>query len=152
MSKAFDTIDHFTLLTKMEYYSIRGNTLELFQSYLTNRKQFVEIDTNRSNILNSLNCSVIQGSKLSGILYTIYTNEIPLLHTLMHKEIFTKLRGHKQTTSKNIKHNTINFVDDSTNIISTKNIDDIQNYINYFYSLIEAVYNINKLVINNHTN
>ena len=38
MSKAFDTIDHFTLLTKMEYYGIRGNALELFQSYLTNRK------------------------------------------------------------------------------------------------------------------
>ena len=92
MSKAFDTIDHFTPLTKMEYYGIRGHALELFQSYLTNRKQFVEIDTNRSQIEISLNCSVIEGSKMSGLLYTVYTNEIPeipLIHTLIHKNIFT---------------------------------------------------------------
>merc|ERR1712240_470264 len=106
---------------------------------LTYRKQFVEIDTNRSNTLNSLNCSVIQGSKLSGILYTIYTNEIPLLHTLMHKEIFTKLTGQQSTTSKSIEHNTINFVDNSTNIIRTKNPSEIQEYLNKFYLLLEAV-------------
>ena len=41
MSKAFDTIDHFTLLTRMEYYGIRGPALSIFQSYLSNRMQFV---------------------------------------------------------------------------------------------------------------
>ena len=48
MSKAYDTIDHFTLLTKLEYYGIRGPALEIFTSYLTNRRQFVQIDTRRS--------------------------------------------------------------------------------------------------------
>ena len=72
MSKAFDTIDHFTLLSKMEYYGIRGQALEIFKSYLKNRRQFVEVDTHRSEIKQSLDCSVIQGSKMSGILYTIY--------------------------------------------------------------------------------
>ena len=38
MSKAFDTIDHFTLLAKLEYYGIRNEALELFTSYLTNRR------------------------------------------------------------------------------------------------------------------
>ena len=47
MSKAFDTIDHLTLLMKMEYYGIRGTELEIFKSYLNNRQQFVEIDTYR---------------------------------------------------------------------------------------------------------
>merc|ERR1712089_25746 len=37
MSKAYDTIDHFTLLTKMKYYGIRGQSLEIFTSYLSNR-------------------------------------------------------------------------------------------------------------------
>ena len=37
MSKAFDTIDHFTLLSKMEYYGIRGQSLEIFKSYLSDR-------------------------------------------------------------------------------------------------------------------
>ena len=87
MCKAYNTIDHFTLLAKLEYYGIRGNALDIFTSYLTNRKQFVEIDTKRSRLRKSLDCSVIQGSKLSGLLYTLYTNEIPQLHSLMHKDI-----------------------------------------------------------------
>ena len=38
MSKAYDTIDHFTLLAKLEYYGIRDDALDIFTSYLTNRK------------------------------------------------------------------------------------------------------------------
>ena len=68
----------------------------------------------------------------------------------MHKEIFTELTGQQITSSKNIEHNTINFVDDSTNIISTKNTAEIQQYLNKFYLLLEAVYNTNKLKINNY--
>ena len=83
-----------------------------------------------------------------GLLYTIYTNEIPLLHTLMNNDIFTKLTGLPLTTSTNIEHNTVNFVDDSTNIISTTNGPEIQDYIDKFYSLLEVVYNANKLIIN----
>lgn len=147
MSKAFDTIDHFTLLTKIEYYDIRGQSLEIFTSYLSNRKQFVEIDIFRSQLKNSLNCSVIQGSKMSGLLYTLYTNEIPLQHTLMQNDIFHKLTGLQQITTNTINYCTVNFVDDSTNIISTTNSTEIQEYINKFYKLLEAVYNINKLII-----
>merc|ERR1712208_17911 len=77
-----------------------------------------------------------------------YTNEIPLLHTLMNHDIFTNLTVLPKTISINIEHNTVNFVDDSTNIISTNNSTEIQNYINKFYSLLEAVYNINKSIIN----
>ena len=39
-------------------------------------------------------------------------------------------------------------MDDSTNIISTPNFPEMQKYINKFYSLLEAVYNTNKLIIN----
>ena len=85
---------------------------------------------------------------MSGLQYTIYTIEIPLLHTLMHKDIFTPLTGLQPTSSKNIDHNTVNFVDDSTNIISTTNALEIQDYINEFYALLESVYNTNKLIIN----
>ena len=40
-SKAFDTVNHTTLLKKMELYWIRGVPLQLFASYLTNRQQYV---------------------------------------------------------------------------------------------------------------
>ena len=79
MSSAFDTVDHQILLSKLEHYGIRGQELKLMLSFLSSRKQFVEIDGIRSDTLQSPDCSVIQGSKLSSLLYTIYVNEVPLL-------------------------------------------------------------------------
>ena len=44
LSKAFDTIDHNMLLHKLRFYGLDGSTLLLFESYLSNRRQYVEID------------------------------------------------------------------------------------------------------------
>ena len=41
LKKAFDTVNHKTLLTKLEHYGIPGPTLDLFASFLTNRYQYV---------------------------------------------------------------------------------------------------------------
>jgi len=42
-SKAYDVINHNRLLDKLDSYGIRGSVNNWFQSYLTNRTQFVEI-------------------------------------------------------------------------------------------------------------
>ena len=44
LSTAFDVLDHEIILNKLNYYEIRETAFELLSSYLSNRKQYVEID------------------------------------------------------------------------------------------------------------
>ena len=45
LSAAFDTIDATALTDKLNYYGVIGQELKLFNSFLTNRRQYVQIDT-----------------------------------------------------------------------------------------------------------
>ena len=40
-SKAFDTVDHSILCSKLKHYGIQGNMHKLIESYLSNRNQYV---------------------------------------------------------------------------------------------------------------
>ena len=44
LSNAFDTLDHNILIDKLRYYGIRGISLMLFESCLSQRTQYVEVD------------------------------------------------------------------------------------------------------------
>ena len=69
--KAFDTVNHNILLHKLNHYGIRGNVLNWFKSYLTDRKQFTFVNGTESTT-SQINCGVPQGS------YMLMTFKMPL--------------------------------------------------------------------------
>ena len=75
-SKAFDTVNHDILLSKLYTYGIHGTPFKWFQSYLCNRTQFIKIDEMESS-METITCGVLQGSTLGPLLFLLYINDLP---------------------------------------------------------------------------
>ena len=71
LCKAFDTVDHKLMITKMENYVFRGVAKDLFKSYLENRMQCIIYNDTKSDFRN-INISVPQGSVLGPLLFNIF--------------------------------------------------------------------------------
>jgi hypothetical protein len=126
LSKAFDTINHDILLKKLERYGIRGQPLNWFRSYLSNRQQYVHYGNSNSD-KQTLVCGVPQGSVLGPLLFIIYTNDL---------------------SASLMKTKSILFADDTTIYASNKDLSKLYADVNADLVYLNDWFMANKLSLN----
>ena len=132
LSKAFDTIEHTILLSKLELYGIRGNVLSWFKSYLTDRKLRVKCRT-ISNMKEAMSkdypieYGTLQGSYLGPLIFLIFVNDLHL---------------HLQFSES------VQFADDTTLLLSHRNSNYLQFCVESELANIQDYFNANKLTLN----
>ena len=92
-SKAFDLVDHSTLIHKLIELKVRGKLIKLIVSFLSNRKHYTKINGIKSELVE-ITCGVPQGTISGPKLFTI----------LINGEKTSKVSSYKFVDDKTLAH------------------------------------------------
>ena len=92
-SKAFDLVDHTTLITKLLELGVRRKVIKLIASFLTNRKHYTKINGVKSALTN-ITCGVPQGTLSGPKLFTILIKGVICSNVSNYKFVDDKTLAH----------------------------------------------------------
>ena len=127
LSKAFDTVSHSQLLSKLPSFGINGIELELFTDYLFHRKQKMVNFNSADSEKHDVTCGVPQGSILGPLLFILHFNDIC--------DVPRKCK-------------IIKYADDTVLYFSDKKFQVIENTLNSDFSSVADWLESNELIIN----
>ena len=126
LSKAFDVMDHDILESKLEHYGFRGVFLDFLMSFVRNRKYFVNVNGQNSEVL-VVNNGIAQGSTLAPMFFLLFINNMKASSLLLKF---------------------IQFADDTTLIFSCANFVQMQNILEAEIKKVIEWLKVNKLILN----
>ena len=113
-----------SLTQTKKIYGLADTELTWFSSYLTDRKQFVNLNKSSSPLLN-ISLGVPQGSILGPLLFILYINDLPLSSKFL----------------------SLLFADDTTLLLTHTNINKLIEMANVEFRKICKFFRVNKLVL-----
>jgi len=126
LRKAFDTVDHEILISKLFKIGLSKEYVQLLKSYLQNRHFFVKFAGENSN-LSEASLGVPQGSNLGPILFLIYINDLAQL---------------------DLKGDIFLYADDASIVYKGANFSQIQENVSLDFNKIDKCLSANRMVLN----
>ena len=114
------------LISKLEYYGVRGIANNWFQSFLSNGKQFTSVNDHNSTY-QQITHGVPQSSVLGPLLFLLFINDL-----------------HLSDNDSKVHH----FADDTNPLFSNKSLKKINSCINHYLALLIQWLRANKISLN----
>ena len=150
-SAAFDVVDHTILEEKMRCYGFDDHALQWFRSYLAKRRQYVALQTSKSEEIEVGPYACPQGSGLGPLCWNLYCGEVAEVLSVkeqMDDDVVMKMGGREEVMNKMRTGLLVQYADDIMFLIRRKTVDAVKAAISGAYDVLATWFLKSKLKLN----